>query len=615
MADDNVPEISGGLPYKVTPGGKGQVSNIAITPGATLSEESSKSILQGMQQLEAEMKSPYRNFRSELDTMLAHTGVNPSQRILADTEKREQEQNNLYNLALQKAQVQAGLENSRELSKAFTPGETGANATGNVNPIEAAIAALPDSEKAYGRYLAKTNLPELMKKVQAYELKKPDQLKGLDALKGMDYTPQNEAWARQNYPELFAVKKRVNTEGVEEAYNPDPASLFRSKTPVTGTPTTGTPVQGGLSTIMKNAGIPDNVIISQDRDPTKQLSLIDRPDPNKPGAYLTKEGNPVALPNQSTHQLPDMAKDLKSGFVPTAVQRQALKDAGAVETHPGHWELPAGKNGAPAAVIKTAPAETAIAQAPSPAAPVGTIPSPVATDTSTKGVDLRYENRRESHKIFSDKVYAPLAEAVKANENAVQSADAVLEAIPAAIRNPATPIEQAYIGTKMATGLPVSPEETAAYMSNLTIDQAQKQFVALGAKAAMGSQYTGKESDNFQKTLAGISNPNEFIKTTYQIIKAKALIDLAHEKYLRQYPDDKLTGQANWENSGERERIFKANVDAFKNASKVKETPKKDEGTSNRPSWVPADAKIGTDAQGKPGWFVTRGEKTFQVTQ
>ena len=585
--------VGGGLPYTVKPGGKNQVASIAVTPGATLNEESSKSILEGMKRLEDEMNNPYRQFRSSVDTMLAHTGWNPSSRILADQQQNQQEQQNLYNLALQKAQVKAGLENSKALATAFAPGQGGGGAggAGGASPIESAINALPESERAYGRYLAQTNLPELMKKVEAHNLKKPDAAKMLDILKTMEPTPQNIAWARQNFPELTKVQKTITSEGTEKPYVPNITELFNQPAPT----------QGG--------NIPDAEAWAKANGISLSPNGGNRTNDQQFNQFLQ---NPslAAAPGTSPHE-GKRALDIPTQFRNDPAVKAKLEAAGFVANKPGepwHYELP--KTNAPLSNLPSAPATNApLSNLP------GATPSPVAADTSTQGVDLRYKNLGEAHKTFETEVYKPLAANIKANQDEVMASDRVLAAIPKGERGPGTSIKQGYLATKMAAGLPLTPEEEAFYMSNLTIEQVKKQDVALGAKAAMGSQYTGKESENFEKTLAGISDPNEFIKATYQIRKAKALVDLAHEKYLRQHPADKINAENNWDNSGIREDIFRKTVDAFKTAPKSVETPKKDAGTSNRPSWAPADAKIGTDAKGNPGWFVTRGGKTYQVTE
>jgi hypothetical protein len=585
--------VGGGLPYTVKPGGKGQIAGVAVTPGATLNEKSSGAILEGMKRLEEEMNNPYQKFRSGLDTMLAHTGYNPSSRILADQQQNQQEQQNLYNLALQKAQVQAGLENSKALAGAFAPGQGGGGA-GGTSPIDAAINALPESERAYGRYLAQTNLPELMKKVQAYELKKPDQVKMLETLKGMDPTPQNIAWARQNFPELTKVQKTITPEGTEKPYTPNIMELFKQPAPTTA------PTPAG--------NIPDAEAWAKANNIPLSPNGGNRTNDQQWSQWL-QNPNVAAVPGTSPHE-GKRALDVPVRFQTPEVKAK-LEAAGFEANVPGEaWHYVLKGSNAPLSNIPTTTSKAPLSNL-----PTGNIPSSVSADTSTQGVDLRYKNLAEAHKTFETEVYKPLAANIKANENEVMAADRVLEAIPKGERGPGTGIKQTYLASKMATGLPLTPEEEAFYMSNLDIEQVKKQDVALGAKAAMGSQYTGKESENFEKTLAGISNPNEFIKTTYQIRKAKALVDLAHEKYLRQFPDDKINAENNWDNTGIKEKIFRDTVDVFKNAHKIKETPKKDAGTSNRPSWAPEDAKIGTDANGKPGWFVTRGGKTYQVTE
>ena len=147
-----------------------------------------------------------------------------------------------------------------------------------------------------------------------------------------------------------------------------------------------------------------------------------------------------------------------------------------------------------------------------------------------------------------------------------------------------------------ALGIKLSPEEQDQYLRNLTIEQAKQQFVALGAKAAMGAQYTGKESENFAKTLAGINDPKEYIRTVYELKKAKALVDQAHKDFLEASPGDMLKAEREWKNSGIREKIYKDTVTSF---GGKKEEAKKPEAaapkTSQKPAGAPADAKLAPD--------------------
>ena len=552
--------VGGGLPYTVKPGGKNQVASIAVTPGATLNEESSKSILEGMKRLEDEMNNPYRQFRSSVDTMLAHTGWNPSSRILADQQQNQQEQQNLYNLALQKAQVKAGLENSKALATAFASGEGGGGA-GGTSPIESAINALPESERAYGRYLAQTNLPELMKKVEAHNLKKPDPAKMLDILKTMEPTPQNVAWARQNFPELTKVQKTITPEGTEKAYVPNITELFKQPAPT----------QGG--------NIPDAEAWAKANGIPLSPNGGNRTNDQQWSQWLQ---NPslAAVPGTSPHE-GKRGLDVPVRFQTPEVKAK-LNAAGFEANVPGEpWHYTLKGSNAPLSNLPSAPAtnaplsnlpvvaaNTTSSAAPAPAA--AAMPA-APVDTSTEGVKLRFANLDRANQTAED-AYKTLVTNKKTYQDEVMSADKVLESRGTGERDISTPIKQKYIATKMGTGLPVSEEEKAFFLSNLNIEQVKKQDVALGAKAAMGSQYTGKESENFEKTLAGISDPNEFIKTTYQIRKAKALVDLAHERFLSKYPSNRVFGEDKWEESGIREDIFRKNVDAFKTAAKTIET-------------------------------------------
>lgn len=551
----SAPSAAGALPGATANVASAKGVGISVPGAGALDAETTKKIIDRLQQY-ADERDTSKGFLNPLmrglNMAYATTyGPDAAQRTQAQYDVQDKDVINTLGTV---GSLKTSLARNEELAKLYGGEGAGAGTTpvvggapaGSAGSIQSDIARLPKllQKQAMGAYLNQ-DWDGLNKIMSDYAIKgATPEMKNLEYIDTLE-PGKADTLRRQLYPNMYTPQKRILPSGATQEYNP------LDEIP-RGAPTSGAEPLGQVA---RQAGIPSDAIISEDRDATTQLSLIDRPDPNKPGHYLTKEGNPVALPNKSAHQIPGSAFDLRRGFVPTAVQRQALIDSGAIEVHPGHWEYPQG--------VGTRTSLTA--------APATTVSAPTI-DTSTQGVAQKYKNIGEANTVFNENVYKPLATNIKSNQDEADSADRVLQAIPkGGERGPASSIKQSAIGLKMATGLPVSPEEEAFYMSNLDIEQVKKQAVALGAKAAMGSQYTGKESENFEKTLAGINNPNEFIKTTYQIKKAKALVDLAHEKFLRSHPDEMLNAESAWENSGEREKIFRKTVDAFKNAPKATE--------------------------------------------
>ena len=550
----NTPSAAGALPGATANVAAAKGVGISVPGAGALDAESTKKIIERLQQY-ADERDTTKGFLNPLmrglNMAYATTyGPDAAQRTQAQYDIQDKDVISTLGTI---GSLKTSTARNEALAKLYGGEGTGAGTvpvvggagvgTGN---IQSDIARLPKllQKQAMGAYLSQ-DWAGLNKIMSDYAIKgATPEMKNLEYIDTLE-PGKAETLRRQLYPNMYTPQKRILPSGATQEYNPMD-EIQR------GAPTSSAVP---LSQVARNAGVPEGTIISEYRDPAKQLSLIDHEDPNRPGHYLTKDNLPVALPGQSAHQVPGAAIDFKPGFVPTAVQRQALKDAGAVEVHAGHWEYPKGVG--TRAGLNVAPATTV-------AAPT--------IDTSTQGVAQKYKNIGEANTVFNENVYKPLATNIKANQDEADSADRVLSAIPkGGDRGPGSNIKQSAIGLKMATGLPVSPEEEAFYMSNLDIDQVKKQAVALGAKAAMGSQYTGKESENFEKTLAGINDPNEFIKTTYQIRKAKALVDLAHEKFLRSHPDEMLGAESAWENSGEREKIFRKTVDAFKTAPKATE--------------------------------------------
>ena len=91
----------------VNPTKPGQLSSIKTQTGFVLDPESNKEITANMERLLAERTSPYQKAQAGLDTMLAHTGYLPTERIATNKATQEASQAETYNIAQQLAQLKA----------------------------------------------------------------------------------------------------------------------------------------------------------------------------------------------------------------------------------------------------------------------------------------------------------------------------------------------------------------------------------------------------------------------------------------------------------------------------------------------------------------------------
>jgi hypothetical protein len=167
-------------------------------------------------------------------------------------------------------------------------------------------------------------------------------------------------------------------------------------------------------------------------------------------------------------------------------------------------------------------------------------------------------------KEFRENTLKPLAERVNTQRNDKLYADMAIDALKVGKYGPGSSIGQLTKEAAQALGVPLSPKEREQYFNNLTIEQVKQNFVASSARAAMGAQFTQVESERFAKTLAGITDPPEYIKTVYQIKKALAEIDDAHLQYMRSHKQNLNDAEANWSASGKAEEIMRRTVDKFR---------------------------------------------------
>ena len=550
-----------GQPVKFTGGGKGTLGTITPTAGAILDENSSKAILANMQNMLDEYSSPKKGLEDALMKAHAWTMYNKEPMFRQIQQQEEQDRANKYNISQGMASIQAMQNQNKILQEEMSGGAKTAGA-GVGAGVGTGIPGIPGNQQDYARYLKRTNPVEFEKLLTSYNVKQPDALKIMDAVKGMEDTPQNREILRQTFPKSFEPQVTVDANGARHESMPDIGALFRQANAPTAT---GVPVFND----------PSIRITSTQRNAQQGKDLYQTSvDAGTPG--VQPNGIPVAKPGTSPHET------LPAGDV-LDIDPSKLTTSGRTELAQKGYYQPYGKDsphwqkippvGTQTTTATTLPAMKAALQ-PGAQPTTGDIPSPLAGDTSVPGVAAKYANLQEQNKAFINGEQKTLADAVYAQRNDERNAERVLESLHKADFGPGSSVEQLAIEAKMAaeklSGQKlVTPEEEARYFAGKTIENVKQTQVALGAKAAMGAQYTGKESDNYAKTLAGINDKNTYIKTIYQIQMAKAKLDKAHLNYLRQNQADPVTAEANWTREGglgekKANEIYQANVDEFR---------------------------------------------------
>jgi hypothetical protein len=354
----------------------------------------------------------------------------------------------------------------------------------------------------------------------ANEKNRTTEAKNLDLIESMPEGPKKDMLKAQAFKEAVANRSIITDKGeipFTPEYAPRPPSMRETTTPP---PTTGGGVD--LKQVALNAGIPESAIISTYRDPAKQLSLIDRPDPNNPGKYLTKEGKSVALPGQSAHQIPGAALDLTGNYKITPVQKQALLQAGAVEIpgHPGHYQLPMPKVNAALAVNATTPSTD-----------IGGF-----DPRSLKGQELVIKGIQGDNESIIKEVQNPMLAKVVAERGIADQITRTLNILDKTRTGPGASTAQLVTELKgFFTDL--KPEELDQLVKQKTITQTQANLVASGVKAAFGAQLSDKEGDRFIKTLFTIDDPKEFIRATLELRRAATHSNKDFADYLLGKPE------------------------------------------------------------------------------
>jgi hypothetical protein len=551
-----------GTPVKVTSGGKGAMSTISPTAGVTMDEQSSKAILGNMQKMLDEYNDPYKKFQDSLQKASAWTKYDKTPAFEQIQRQEEQDRSNKYNISQNMAALQAAQNQTKTLNQYMSQSSSADGTSGTGGAGGANIPGIPENQQQWAKYLSATNQPEFQKLLTSYNVKQPDALKIMDAVKGMQDTPQNRELLRQTFPKSFEPATTYDAQGRETKTMPDIGALFK---------------QANVPTATGSGVFSDpSIHITSAQRTAQQGKDLYQTSVNAGTPGVQPNGIPVAKPGTSPHET------LPPGDV-YDIDSKTLSDAGRTELAQRGYYQPYGRDSVhwqkiPMTGAQTAPATTLpvmkaqIQAQPQPTA--GDIPSPLAGDTSVPGVAAKYTNLAAGNKSFIEGPLKDLTSRVDVQRNDIINADKALDAINKADFGPGGESKMGVIKLKMMSEIAggpklTTPQEEAFYLAGQTLENVKQSQVALGAKAAMGAQYTGKESDNFAKTLAGISDKNVYIKSIYQMQKAKAMIDNAHLEYLNRHQDDPVTANANWNREGgigqrTSTNILTDNVDAFK---------------------------------------------------
>jgi len=496
----------------------------------------SESVLENMQRMLYEKQQGQGSLANTLQDVLAIFPGDPtlrSQSMATRNQQRQQEEADIFNLQ----QGIAGAETAREQAKlagkdiqAFTRG-TGQGGAGGVTPgmiagVSPAVLQRVDQLASQGKYKAademlKTALLDVNKSGSTARLTKDFYMPDIQV-----QDPNNPGKTK------FVSVADIQSGGYQPTAQGQ--ATMQSKVPSGGAPT------GGDAEAAKAAGVP---VISAFRPYEKQKQLYD--------AWVAggKQGNPVAPPGMSMHQS-GLALDVDMQKADEKAL-QWLRNNGYQQTlgakDPNHWE----RRSADVSVFKPTTAN----------APSAAVKPSVGLTSEQKSSGAASEKADEA---FRTNLLKPLAERVNSQRNDKMLADMAIDALNTGNFGPGSSIGQLSKEAAQALGIPLSPKEREEYFNKLTIEQVKQNFVASSARAAMGAQFTQVESERFAKTLAGINDPKEYIKTVYQMKKALAEIDEAKYDYLASHKQNLDEANKEWRKTGIPEQIMRSTVDKFK---------------------------------------------------
>lgn len=287
------------------------------------------------------------------------------------------------------------------------------------------------------------------------------------------------------------------------------------------------------------AGIP---VISGDRSYEKQYELWSKS--QEPGY----KGPPVAKPGKSLHQY-GLALDVQRDKL-TPENIQWLENRGykfdRIKNDPNHVEkvIPVGSTMAPTA----APTTRGL-----------TAEQRMYPETQKEAINL-------SSKQYYEGPYKELNDIVskQRNTNISNDIDMALKAVDRNDFGPGTSLGQAFKKYAATAGIDMGPKGLQKFMDTAKIEQVRDMLAYSGMRAALGSQFTATENEQFKQLFAGIDSPKEFLKRSLEVEKAKVLMNEDKHRfisdYARQNPGKEKLADDAWETSGARQRILKDTV-------------------------------------------------------
>lgn len=341
--------------------------------------------------------------------------------------------------------------------------------------------------------------------IAAAEKNRTPEDRNLELIERTPAGPKRDMLMNQVFKDAMANKTAITPQG-EIPYTPEYTPLPANLRPRANVPGTNAPLSSGgvnLKQIAIDAGIPANAIISDYRDPTKQLGLIDREDPNNPGKFLTKEGKPVALPGRSAHQIPGAAIDIKPSYPITPAQEKALLLAGArkVPGDKGHYELPVSSMAAQLAVNE---GEGNIGQ---------------FSTQSKQGQELAIAGIKGDNESIIKEIQNPMLAKVAAEKDLPPQITRTLDILDKTKTGPGASTAQLTTEIK-GFFKELKPDELQQLINQKTVSQTQATLIASGIKAAFGAQLSDKEGDRYVKTLFTIDDPKQFIRASLELKRA-----------------------------------------------------------------------------------------------
>ena len=598
-----------GMPVKITSGGKGTLATVNPTAGAILDETSSKAILGNMQKMLDEYNDPLKNAQTALHQMQAAVQYGP-----AKTEayrqldaQEEQDRANKYNIGQSMAAMQAMQNQNKVLAEEMGGGaNTGAVGTGTAG-TKVYLPGIPDNQQDYARFLKRTNPVEFERLLTSYNVKRPDQLKITDEVRGMEDTSQNRALLMDLRPELFKGKEVVDpTTGKTHIIMPDIGAVFKQATAVQPTATLP-PSISSVKAELKTAAEPSISSPQGVRNvPGVGVGVHNGID------MLMSAGTPV---NSFTNGKVLSAGDTGDGFGKSVVV-QNLDGTTTRYAHLSDIGVKPGDNIDRNSLLGAA-GQTGNATGPhlhvevrdknnQPLDAKGYLANaakaPVAqVDTSKEAVKLRSEGAGQANQAFIDTTYKDLAGEVASQKKDELKSKQILGSLQNNTFGPGTSIDQGVSKTLQTLGFNGSPEDQAKFMSNLNIEQARKLLSLSGMRPALGAAFTENENKAFTELTPGIDSPKEMLKQYYQYRIAEAAINKDHKAYLDNYAahhDTMAQADAAWQASGQADKILKEKAPLYyKIQQRASELDKQDveKAPATRPPGAPDNAKLAPD--------------------